>query len=195
MVELEDIRPSAQPRELIQTDQRSTSRRGNRLFDGVRVFEAGAGDHADDVGVGGEAAFASGSQGTGEGDGSGGFGENTFVAGEAALSFPDFGIGDDVAAAAGGSAFGDGPVAVVDRRDLQAADPRRAGHFASLSVSVSQRRGHRVVPLGLHDFDGGTLREPAPFDQLAKASRGGDGESASAGGAEEKVDRRRQLGV
>ena len=37
------------------------------------VFEAGAGDHADDVGVGGEAAFASGSQGTGEGDGSGGF--------------------------------------------------------------------------------------------------------------------------
>lgn len=55
-------------RELFQADQRSTGRRGDRLFDRVWVFEAGADDHADDVGVGGEAAFATSSQGDGSGE-------------------------------------------------------------------------------------------------------------------------------
>ena len=103
--------------ELFQGDQRTVAG-GDHLLDRVRVFESGAGDQADDIRVGSESLIASGSQSSGECDGAGRFGEDTFFKSEAALNIPDFFIADDVAAAAGGSTFEDCPVAVVHGRDL-----------------------------------------------------------------------------
>ena len=103
--------------ELFQADQRAVAG-GDHLLDRVRVFESGTGDHADDVRVEIDSLIASSSQSSSECDGAGRFGEDAFFESEAALSVPDFFIGDDVATAAGGSTFGDGPVAVVYGRDL-----------------------------------------------------------------------------
>ena len=100
--------------ELFQADQRTVAGR-NHLLDRVRVFESGTGDHTDDVCVESKSSITSRSQRSGECDGAGWFGEDTFFKSEAALSVPDFFIGDDVAAAAGRSTFGDGPMAVVER--------------------------------------------------------------------------------
>ena len=81
--------------EFLQTYQRTVAG-GDHLFDRVRVFESGAGDHADDRRVGSESSIASGSQRSGECHGTGRFGEDAFCKSEAALSVPDFFIGDDV---------------------------------------------------------------------------------------------------